>query len=197
MVREMSCGELRCYHDASDCDQDASDSNLGSQNSSRLQGKPKHVNYTCWTFRDTIQADFPEGSFHARRQKLIEHFRTRTSSGMPPCVRSVTIFADLDQLVLDAPHETRSISITIIGYVQTKQSRTSTMTSWIRDAKWEPIFGGLCSNYEFLQCMDYANNPTKSWFKLPIFGELGTNNQGRNAARNDRKVCVICFHLNF
>ena len=146
----MSSGELRC--DGSDCSQDASDSNIASQESSLLQGKPKpkRNNYTCWKFRDTIQADFPEGSFHARRQKLTEHFRTRTSSGMPPCVRSVTIFADLDQLVLDAPHETRSISITIIGYVQTKQSRTSTMTSWIRDAKWEPIFGGLCSNYEFL-----------------------------------------------
>ena len=134
----MASGELRC--DRSDCSQDASDnsdSNLGSQNSSLLQGRSKRDNYTCWKFRDTItiRADFPEGSFNERRQKLIEHFRTRTSSGIPPCVRSVTIFADLHQLVLDAPHETRSISITIIGYVQTKQSRTSTMTSWIRDAK--------------------------------------------------------------
>ena len=193
----MSSRQHSC--DGSACSQESVHSDGESQNSSRIQGKPKQVDmrFTCWKFRDTIQADFPEGSFDDRRQKLIEHFRTRTSSGMPPCVRSVTIFADLDQLVFDATHETRSISITIIGYIQTKQSRTSTMTSWIRDAKWEPISGGLCSNYEFLQYVEYANNPSKSWFELPIFGELGLNNQGRLAARIDRKVCVICFHLNF
>jgi hypothetical protein len=77
-----------------------------------------------WKFRDTVQADFSGlGSLGERKQKLIEHFLTRTSSERPLCVRSVTVFADLEQLVFEAPYETRTISISITGYVQTKQSR--------------------------------------------------------------------------
>jgi hypothetical protein len=96
-----------------------SDSDLESQNSSQIQTKSKRAynNYTCWKFRDTIQADFSGlGSLGERRQKLIEHFRTRTSSKRPLCVRSVTVFADLEQLVFEAPNETRTISISIMGY---------------------------------------------------------------------------------
>ena len=137
----MSSGEPR--RDGSECSQESSDSDSGSQpNSSRVQGKPKRADktYTTWKFRDTIQADFSGlGSLGERRQKLIEHFQTRTSLERPLCVRSVTFFAqfaDLDQIVLDAP---RSISITIIGYVQTKSSRKSTLTNWIKSANWEPI----------------------------------------------------------
>ena len=62
-------------------------------------------------------------------------------------------------------------------------------------ATWDPISGGLCSNKEFLQHMDIANNPSMSWFNMHILGELGLNNQGRMAARNDRKVFVIFSSL--
>jgi hypothetical protein len=130
-----------------------------------------------------------------RRQKLIEHFWTRTSSERPLCVRSVTVFADLEQLVFEAPDETRTISISIIGYVQTKQSRTFTMTNWIKSANWEPITGGLFGNCEFLNNLDYADSPSKSWYKMPIFGEVGLNKQGRIAEKNDRKVCVVSSPL--
>jgi hypothetical protein len=132
-----------------------------------------------WKFRDTVQADFSGlDSLGERRQKLIEHFRTRTNSERPLCVRSVTVFADLEQLVFEASDETRIISISIIGYVQTKQSRTFTMTNWIN---WEPIIGGLFSNCEFLDYLDHAECPSKSWNKMPIFDEVGLNNQGRIA----------------
>ena len=190
----MSSGELR--RDGSECSQESSDSDSGS--SSRVQGKPKRAdkNYITWKFRDTIQGDFSGlGSLGERRQKLIEHFQTRTSSERPLCVRSVTFFADLDQLVLDAPDETRTISILIIGYVQTKPSRKFAMTNWIKSANWEPIPGGLFSNCEFLNYMDYAQNPSKSWYELPIFGEVGLNNQGRIAEKGDRKVCVVFLRL--
>ena len=191
----MSSGDLR--RDASEYTQDSSDSDVESQNSSSIQGKPKRVDkaFACWTFRDTIQADFPGASFGERKQKLIEHFRTRTSSERPLGVRSVTIFADLDQIVLDANHETRTISISIIGYVQTKLSRKFRMTNWIKSANWEPITSGLFSNCEFLNYMDYAKNPSKSWYELPIFGNVGLNNQGRIAEKSDRKVCVVFLHL--
>jgi hypothetical protein len=147
---KMSSRELR--RDGSDCSQESSDSSSGSQpNSSLVQGKPKRAdkNYMTWKFQDTVQADFSGlDSLGERRQKLIEHFRTRTSSERPLCVRSVTVFADLEQLVtvFEAPGETCTISIWIIGYVQTKQSRMFTMTNWIKSANWEPITGGLFSN---------------------------------------------------
>ena len=147
----MSSRELR--RDGSECSQESSDSSSGSQpNSSRVQGKPKRAdkNYMTWKFRDTVQADFSGlDSLGERRQTLIEHFRTRTSSERPLCVRSVTVFADLEQLVFEAPGETRTISISIIGYVQTKQSRMFTMTNWKKSANWEAITGGLFSNCEF------------------------------------------------
>ena len=113
----MSSGDLR--QDASEYNQDSSDSDVESQNSSCIQGNPKRVDKAsaCWKFRDIIQADFPGSSFGERKQRLIEHFRTRTSSERPSSVRSVTIFADLGQIVLDASDETRhdTISITIIA----------------------------------------------------------------------------------
>ena len=83
------------------------------------------------------------------------------------------------------PHE---VSIAIIGYVQTKPSRPYTMTKWIPSATWDPVPGGLCSNGKFLADMDRLNDLTLSWYKLPIFGELGLNNRGSTAARDKRKV---------
>jgi hypothetical protein len=156
----MLSGHLRredIDHHGSQCSQESSDSDLESQNSSRIRTKSKRAYnyYTCWKIRDTVQADFSGlDSLGERRQKLIEHFRTRTSLERPLCVRSVTVFADLEQLVFEAPDETRTISILIIGYVQTKQSRTFTMTNWIKSANWEPITGGLFSNCEFLNYLD-------------------------------------------
>jgi hypothetical protein len=138
----MLSGHLRrddIDHLGSQCSQlsqESSDSDLESQHSSRIQTKSKQAynNYTCWKFRDTVQEDFSGlVSLGERRQKLIEHFWTRTSSERPLCVSSVTVFACLEQLVLEAPGETRTISISIIGYIQTKQSRTFTMTNWDRE----------------------------------------------------------------
>ena len=63
------------------------------------------------------------------------------------------------------------------------------MKSWIPSATWNPVSGGLCSNSEFLADMKRADDPSMpGWCKLPIFGTLGLNNQGRNAASNERKV---------
>jgi hypothetical protein len=71
-----------------------------------------------------------------------------------------------------------------------------TTTNWIKSANWEPITGGLFSNCEFLNYLDYAESPSKSWYNMPIFSEVGLNNQGRIAEKNDRKVCIVFFHLN-
>jgi hypothetical protein len=76
------------------------------------------------------------------------------------------------------------------------KAETFTMTNWMKSANWEPITGGLC-NCEFLNYLDCAESPSKSWYQMPIFGEVGLNNQGRIAEKleNDRKVCVVFFHL--
>jgi hypothetical protein len=191
----MLSGHLRRYdinHHGSQCSQESSDSDLERQNSSRIQTKSNraYYNYTCWKFRDTVQADFSGlGSLGERRQKLIEHFRT-----------SVTVFEDLEQLVFEAPDETRKISILIIDYVQANQSRMFTMTNWIKSTNWEPITGGLFSNCNFLNYLDYVESPSKSCYKLPIFCEGGLNNQGHIAEKSNQKVCIVFFSsrlLNF
>ena len=63
------------------------------------------------------------------------------------------------------------------------------MKSWIPSVTWNPVSDGLCSNSEFLADMKRADDPSMpGWCKLPISGELGLKNQGRNAASNERKV---------
>ena len=169
---------------------ESSESESESQNSPHVQDKPKRdKTFKTWTFNDTIPADVADGSSDARKERLMEHIRTRTGHHMPHCVLSVTIFADLKEYISVRPHEIPTVSIAIVGYVQTKSSRATTMTAWIPSATWNPVSGGLCSNSEFLADMERADDPSMpGWCKLPIFGGLGLNNQGRNAAKNERKV---------
>ena len=180
------------YQDFSSDDYLSSDSGSGSesQTSSQIPFKPKQLNtkFMSWRFLDTIQADVLAGEFEDRKRQLIEHFRTRTTPDRPIRVLSVTIFADLKPLILALPNENPTVSIAITGYVQTKPSSQSRMTKWIPSATWDPVPGGLCSNGEFLADMDRADDQSLTWFRLPIFGELGLNNRGRTAARDKRKV---------
>jgi hypothetical protein len=119
----MLSGHLRrddTDHHGSQCSQESSDSDLESQNSSQIQTKSKlaYYNFTCWKFRDTIQADFSDlGSLGERRQKLIEHFRTRTSSERALCVRSVIVFTDprRAQVAVPAPSTGRGAGLPSSG----------------------------------------------------------------------------------
>ena len=169
------------------------DSEAESQTSSQISFKPKELNtrFMSWRFLDTIQADVLAGEFEDRKRRLIEHFRTRTTPDRPICVLSVTIIAYLKPLILALPNENPTVSIAIIGHVQTKPSRPIAMTKWIPSATWEPVSSGLCSNVEFLADMDRPNDLTLSWYKLPIFGELGLNNLGSIAARDKRKESLL------
>ena len=83
-----------------------------SQNSSQipLKTKGEYENFKSWKILDTIQANTLASEFEERKQKLIEHFRTRTTPDQPVCVWSVTIFADLKPLVLALPNETLRFS---------------------------------------------------------------------------------------
>ena len=122
-----------------------------------------------WRFLDTIQADVLACEFKDRKLRLIEHFQTQTTPNLPICVLSFAIIACLKPLVLALPDENLTVSIAIIGYVQTKPSCQIVMTKWIPPATWEPVSGGMCSNGEFLADMDRSNDLSLSWYKLPIF----------------------------
>ena len=64
---------------------------------------------------------------------------------------------------------------------------------WFPDAKWAPVPGGLADHPDFLRYMSLVENTAGPWFKLSVFGELGLNNAGRRAARENRKVFLKPF----
>ena len=147
-----------------------SDSRSESQTSSQIPLKPKQLNtkFMSWKFLDTIHADVLACEFEDSKRQLIEHFQTRTTPDEPSRVLSVTIFAYLKQLIMALPNENPTVSIAIIGYVQTKPSRPIAMTKWIPSVTWEQVSGGLCSNGEFFADTDRPNDLTLLWYKLPI-----------------------------
>jgi hypothetical protein len=110
---------------------ESSESETESQTSPHVQGKTKQAEnkFRSWTFQDTIQADVLDVSLDARKALLAEHIRTRTSHHRPSCVLSFTIFADLKELISARPHGIPTVSIAVVGYVQTKSCRTTAMTA--------------------------------------------------------------------
>lgn len=175
-----------------------SETDTGIQNTPHGKTAQVYKSFTAWRFCECIRADVLDGSLDDRKEQLIGFLRTRTAHNRPFCVRSVTIFADLNQFVSAQPGEIptdSNLSIPIVGYVQTNKSRTLAMTTWLPTATWNPVSGGLHSDSKFLADLDRANNPTMpGWCNLPIFGELGLNNQGRIAASKERKVFAH-FHI--
>jgi hypothetical protein len=138
---------------------------------------------------EIIQADVSDDLL---KVQLIEHIQTRFTHHRPACVWSVTFIAYLKQYFPAISDRTPTLSIVIIGYVQTKLSRKFSVTSWMSPAAWDQVSCGLYSNGDFLSYMDRANNPSMpGWCMLPIFGEVGLNNDGRLAAKRDCKVTYL------
>jgi hypothetical protein len=107
----------------------------------------------------------------------------------------VTVFADRNMYFFAVSDEITAVSIAIVRYVQTNESRMFAMKSWMSSAAWDPVSGGLYSNGQILIYMDHANDPSiPGWCMIPIFGELCLNDDGRLAAKRDRAVFVT-FHL--
>ena len=127
--------------DSLSSDSEAEIRNCGSNCSQGPQDRPKPVR--CWKFRDFVQAEVSDDSSKLR---LIEFIRTRLTHNRPACVRSVTVFADLNQYLSAVSDETPTVSIAIVGYIQTKPSRKTTMKSWLSSAAWDPVSGGLYSD---------------------------------------------------
>jgi len=119
----MSSQEL--IGESGDCGWQSSESEAEDYISSHKQDKPKPLDkcFDCWTLKDIVQADILNIDFNERKQQLIEHFQTRTAPKRPASVKSLVIFANLHEYINAEPEEIQTISIEIIGYVQTNRSR--------------------------------------------------------------------------
>ena len=179
----------------SDCESQSSQ----IAHSSHISKKPKQHRedeFRAWNFRFTLETDRSsiQGiDFDAKKGLIAEHLRTRLEHGRPNSILSVTAFCDF-KFVLVPPRDGKpSISIPLVGFVQSRNRTVRTMTKWLPDVAWKPVPGGLASDPEFSSFVDLAkceNNP-KTRIMLSIFGQLGLNNQGRLLAKNERKVFVI------
>ena len=172
----------------------SSDSGQEGSGLSQVSRKPKQRQNQCkaWNFQYTLSTDLlgEEGvTTHEKTNLLTEHLRTRLSHSKPHAVHSVTVFCDFKSVLLPSTDVSPLILIPIIiGYVQSQSSTAYAMTQWFPDAKWAPVPGGLADHPEFLRYMRLVENTAGPWFKLSVFGELGLNNAGRRAARENRKV---------
>ena len=122
---------------------------------------------------------------------LTKHLRTRLGHRKPHAVHSVAVFCDFKSVLLLTTDVSPLIPITIIGYVQSQSTESSTahaMTEWFPDATWAPVPGGLADHPDFLLYISLAEKTAAPWFKLSVFGELRSSNGGLLAAGENRKV---------
>ena len=130
---------------------------------------------------------------HEKTNLLTEHLQTRLGHKKPRAVHSVTVFCDFNSVLSPSTDVSPMIPIPVIGYVQSQNCSAYAMTEWLPDATWAPVPGGLADHPDFLRYMSLVENTAGPWFKLSVFGELGLNNAGRRAARENRKVFLKPF----
>jgi len=146
--------------------------------------------FRAWTFRSDIETDLlsAEGVPVDEKTKLLsEHIRTRISHTQPHAVVCVIAFCNMSKAITRLPHESPSISIPIVWFVQSHQCTAYMMRNWLQEA-WEPLPGGLADSPQFLDFSQRAASLDSSWFRLGIFGALGLNNRARADGRTERKV---------
>jgi len=152
--------------------------------------RKKEIRSSAWTFRSDIQTDLlsAEGVPVDEKTKLLsEHIRTRISHTQPHAVVCVIAFCNMSKAITRLPHESPSISIPVVWFVQSHQCTAYMMRNWLQEA-WEPLPGGLADSPQFLDFSQRAASLESSWFRLGIFGALGLNNRARADARTERKV---------
>ena len=182
----------------SEASSQSSDSGPEGPGISQVSRKPKRRKSQCkaWNFQYTLRTDIlgEEGvTTHEKTTLLTEHLQTRLGHKKPHAVHSVTVFCDFKSVLSPSTDVSPLIPIPIIGYVQAQSSSAYAMTEWLPDARWAPVPGGLADHPDFLRYMSLVENTAGPWFKLSVFGELGLNNAGRRAARENRKVFLKPF----
>ena len=158
---------------------------------SQVKSKRTTNSFGSWNFHYTLKTDLlgEQGvSTDEKKNLLTEHLRTRLGHHLPHAIHNVTVFCNFEMVMHHLPCACPLISVPIVGYVQSKSRAVHTMTQWFPDATWAPVPGGLADHPDFLRYMSLVENIAGPWFKLSVFGELGLNNAGRRAARENRKV---------
>jgi len=172
---------------------ESSSSEDDGQGRAQLTLRPKRkkdIRSSAWTFRSDIETDLlsAEGVPVDEKTKLLsEHIRTRISHTQPHAVVCVIAFCNMSKAITRLPHESPSISIPVVWFVQSHQCTAYMMRNWLQEA-WEPLPGGLADSPQFLDFSQRAASLESSWFRLGIFGALGLNNRARADARTERKV---------
>jgi hypothetical protein len=149
-------------------DQTGTELELDSLNSAQsastgpsAQKKRVSHRFSSWAFQLTLSADATaltggreSGSvtLQERKKILLEHVRSRMENTIskPDIVTFIEAFYDTS-IISGAQPAGISISIPLLGYVQTRAHTTceiSTMQYWI-SASWSPVPGGLSSNQQF------------------------------------------------
>ena len=146
--------------------------------------------FRAWSFQMSVKIDFSPASSTAgeKRRFLFYHLSLRTGHNRPHCVTCLTVFCDESHFSGHTDSE-GLVSLEIQGYVQNRAGvPLSTMQTWIGSASWKPVPGGLMSDAGFKANMRRFDDQSDTWTRLPIFGEVGANNAGRNAEGQVRKV---------
>ena len=115
----------------------SSDSEDEQLDPTQVTSKPKRKTtnqFRAWTFRSDIQTDLlsAEGVPVDEKTKLLsEHIRTRISHTQPHAVVCVIAFCDMTKAIARLPHESPSISIPVVWFVQSHQCTAYMMLSLI------------------------------------------------------------------
>ena len=80
---------------------------------------------------------------------LSEHIQTRISHTQPQQVLCVVAFCDMTKAITRLPHQSPSISIPVVWFVQSSQCTEYMMCNWLQEA-WDPLHGGLANSPQFL-----------------------------------------------
>ena len=167
-------------------------SDCGTTNHSRISSKPKRIRdqFKAWNFNYTIQTDLlgEEGvSTDEKKLLLTEHLQTRLGHNRPQALLR-TVFCAFSLVLVPSPGIGPFILVPIICFIQSQNRIVHTMIPWFPDAKWAPVPCCLADHPDFLRYMSLVENIAGPWFKLSVFCELGLNNAGRRAARENRNV---------
>ena len=109
---------------------------------------------------------------------------------MPDCVTGVVVFCDAS-LFSQPPGSDGLVSIEMLGYVQARATRLSTLNKWVDSATWNPVPGGLTSDDEYMSNMRRFQDPNDEWTRFLVFGSIGANNTGRLMERAARQVACL------
>ena len=85
------------------------------------------------------------------------------------------------------------VSVPFVCFVQSESRTVHTIIPWFPDAKWAAVpcclaDGRAADHPDFLWYMSLVENTAWPWFKCSMFGELGLNNTGCQAARENGEV---------